>query len=358
MKITKLELKNYRNYETSSIFLNDGLNVIFGKNAQGKTNLLESIFLCSIGKSVRTTKDKDLIRWGQEIAKISLFFNKKQLNRKIDFFVFKNQRKSIKINGMLIHRIGELMGEFNSVYFSPDELRLVKSSPDERRRYMDISLSQFDKKYFYTLNKYNKILAQRNKLLKTGGKNIPETVSIWNEGLSKCGSYIIIQRINFIEKINSYIKKIHLYLTDNSEVLEISYTGITGTDIESIESQLYKSLEKSIDKDISLGYTSTGPHRDDLKIISNNIDIRSFGSQGQQRTCALSLKLAEMEFFNENFGTYPVLLLDDVLSELDKNRKEKLLKYILKFQTILTTTDFNFNIKHSQFLINNGKIQK
>jgi len=358
MKVTKLELKNYRNYENLNIFLNDGLNVIIGKNAQGKTNLLESIFLCSIGKSIRTTKDRDLIKWGQEMAKISLSFNKKQLNRKIDFFIFKNQSKAIKINGMLIHRIGELMGEFNSVYFSPDELRLVKSSPDERRRYMDISLSQFDKKYFYTLNKYNKILTQRNKLLKTGGKNIPETVGIWNEGLSKCGSYIIIQRIKFIEKINSYIKKIHLYLTDDNENLEISYSGLTGADINLTEDQLIKSLEKNIEKDISLGYTSTGPHRDDLKIISNNIDVRSFGSQGQQRTCALSLKLSEMEFFNENFGTYPVLLLDDVLSELDKNRKEKLLKYISKFQTILTTTEFDFNIKHSQFIITGGKIQK
>lgn len=358
MKATKIELKNYRNYSSATLSLKDGLNVLMGKNAQGKTNLLESIFLCSIGKSIRTSKDKDLIKWGEEMAKVTLWFNKNNVNKKIEFFIFKNQSKAIKINGITIHRMGELMGEFNSVYFSPDELRLVKSSPDERRRYMDISLSQYDKRYFYALNKYNKILAQRNKLLKTGGKDISETVGIWNESLAKCGAYIINQRIAFVDKINVFAKNVHSYLTDNQENLEISYAGVMGKDIESIEKKLLSGLEESLEKDLNLGFTTVGPHRDDLKIISNNIDIRYFGSQGQQRTCALSLKLAELDFFNETFSTYPVLLLDDVLSELDKNRKEKLLKYVSKFQTILTTTEFEFDSPHSEYVVENGNIVK
>ena len=239
-----------------------------------------------------------------------------------ELYLFNNQNKAIKIDGIGIKKLGELFGEFNAVYFSPDELKLIKESPDERRRFMDIDLSQFSKQYFYNLSKYNEILAQRNKLLKTtvDPKIIKDTIPIWNEELSKVGANIILDRMSLIDKLKVYAKDIHKYITDNAEELEISYAGFTAKDYESLKTLLLTKYEQALDKDMHLGYTTVGPHRDDIKIVSNGIDLRSFGSQGQQRTAALSLKLAELEVFKDNLGEYPVLLLDDVLSELDDDR--------------------------------------
>lgn len=359
MKITSLELKNYRNYNSQKISFHSGINVLIGKNAQGKTNLLESIFLCSIGKSPRTTKDKDLILWGNSVSKVTLVVNKKSGNKKIDIYLSTSLNKAISINGVPIKRMGELMGEFNSIYFSPDELKLVKDSPDERRRFMDIDLSQFNKNYFYTLNKYNKILSQRNKLLKTAVKkeDVSDTISIWNEQLAVCASFIILQRLELINKLKVYAHDALKFLTNNKEELVLEYSGIVSESEEKLKDILIKEYNKTLEKDIHLGYTTVGPHRDDFKIIVNNIDIRHFGSQGQQRTCALALKLAELEVFNENLGEYPVLLLDDVLSELDTERQTKLLEKIKDVQTIITGTDFKFNIPHKLFVVNNGMVE-
>lgn len=359
MKITSLELKNYRNYNSQKINFNNGINVLVGKNAQGKTNLLESIFLCSIGKSPRTNKDKDLILWGNSLSKISLTVNKKNGNKKIDIYLSTSQNKAISINGVPIKRMGELMGEFNSIYFSPDELKLVKDSPDERRRFMDIDLSQFNKNYFYTLNKYNKILSQRNKLLKTAfhKNDVLDTIGIWNEQLSTCASYIILQRVELINKLKVYAHDTLKFLTNDKEELVLEYSGFVANTTEELKEILIKEYEKSLEKDVHLGYTTVGPHRDDFKIIVNNIDIRHFGSQGQQRTCALALKLAELEVFKENLGEYPVLLLDDVLSELDIERQTKLLEKVKDVQTIITGTDFKFNIPHKLFVVDNGSVE-
>ena len=358
MNINSLELKNFRNYQHQKINFNSGINVFIGKNAQGKTNLLESIFLCSIGKSPRTSKDKDLILWEKEFSKVTITLTKNSGNKKIDLYLLSNQNKTIHINGIPIKRIGELMGEFNSVYFSPDELKLVKESPDERRRFMDIDLSQFNKTYFYTLNKYNKILAQRNKLLKstTDKKVISDTIGIWNEQLSETASFLIVKRLELIDKLKIHANKVLNYLTNNQETLHLEYVGVLTTDTATLKSKLLKEYEKSLDKDIKLGFTTVGPHRDDFKIIVNNIDIRHFGSQGQQRTCALALKLAELEVFKDNFGEYPVLLLDDVLSELDADRQVKLLQYIQPIQTLLSGTNFNFNVPHTTFLVESGHV--
>lgn len=359
MEIKNITLKNYRNYETQNLTLSPGLNVLMGKNAQGKTNLLESVFLCAIGKSPRTTKDKDLILWEQNFAKVSIELNKKSGNKKIEVYLFSNQNKAIKINGLPIKKMGELMGEFNAIYFSPDELKLVKNAPDERRRFMDIDLCQFDKNYFYALNKYNKILLQRNKLLKTSShiNSLKDTILIWNEQLATVGAFIIMKRLALIEQLKVYASQAQKYLTDNNEVLEISYVGIHDNQIENIKNELLKNYESTLEKDFNLGYTSFGPHRDDIKLSVNGIDVRAFGSQGQQRTCALSLKLAELEVFKENIGEYPVLLLDDVLSELDLPRKEKLLNKVKNFQTIITCTDFNYNLPAKKFLVDKGKIE-
>lgn len=359
MKITKLNLSNYRNYENESISFSDNLNVIIGKNAQGKTNLLEAIFLSAIGKSPRTTKDKDLINWNKKFAKISISTTKKIGSHDIDIYLFHNQNKAIKIDKIPIKKISQLLGTLNAIYFSPDELKLIKESPEERRKFMDIDLCQFDKNYYYNLSNYNKTLNQRNKLLKSENPSvIRETLPIWDIELAKSGSKIIMSRLQLIEKLKIFAKDIHFNLTNNQEELKLSYQGITGENTEEIEKILISKLSENIEKDIKLGFTTVGPHRDDIKISSNDIDLRSFGSQGQQRTASLSLKLAELSVFKENLGEYPILLLDDVLSELDENRQNKLLSFVSNIQTIITCTDFNFSIPHTKYYINNGKLEK
>ncbi len=358
MVIKSLQLNNYRNYSNQKIHFNSGLNVLIGQNAQGKTNMLEGVFLCAIGRSPRTTKDKDLIKWGCSFSKITLEVSKKLGNGKIEVYLFNNQNKAIKINSLPIKRMGELMGEFNAIYFSPDELKLVKESPDERRRFMDIDLSQFNKNYFYNLGKYNNILQQRNKLLKVTSdrKVLADTISIWNEQLAEVGCKIIMERIKLIDKLKVYANEVQNYLTENNESLEITYVGMVGNSEQEIKEKLLNGYNMSLEKDMNLGFTTIGPHRDDMKITLNNIDVRHFGSQGQQRTVALALKLAELEVFKDNIGEYPVLLLDDVLSELDTNRKLKLLNRVKNLQTIVTCTSFNYDIPATKFIIENGTI--
>jgi len=360
MKILSLELKNFRNYNNQTVNFSDGINVLTGKNAQGKTNLLDAVFLCSIGKSPRTNKDKELIMWNKELSKVLLNLNKKSGNKKIEIYISSKINKTIKINSMPIKRMGELMGEFNSIYFSPDELKLVKESPDQRRRFMDIDLCQFSKTYFYTLNNYNKILQQRNKLLKStkSAADICDSIEIWNEQLAKHASFIIIKRIELINKLKIYANEILLYLTDNKENLQLEYSGFYLPEQEELKKLLLQKYKETLEKDILLRYTTIGPHKDDIKIIVNNIDIRHYGSQGQQRTCALALKLAELEVFNSTIGEYPVLLLDDVLSELDSDRQLKLLNRVKNVQTLITCTGFNYQIPHTQFEIVNGAINK
>jgi len=357
MLIKKLNLTNFRNYSNQTIEFSPNLNVIIGKNAQGKTNLLEAVFLCAIGRSPRTTKDKDLIKWQSTFSKISLEINKKIGTKTIDLYLFTNQNKAIKIDSIGIKKIGQLFGTFNAIYFSPDELKLIKESPDERRRFMDIDLCQFDKNYYYNLSNYNSILQQRNKLLKTPDTSIlKDTITIWNEQLATFGAKIILARLELIEKLKGIVYKVHKNLTSDQEELIIEYQGYTAETENDLKILLLKKYDENIDKDIKLGFTTVGPHRDDIKIVSNGIDLRSFGSQGQQRTASLSLKLAELEVFKENLGEYPVLLLDDVLSELDSTRQTKLLEFISPIQTLLTCTDFDFNINHKKLYIENGKL--
>lgn len=358
MKIKSINITNFRNYTNQVVNFDSGLNVIIGKNAQGKTNLLESIFICAIGRSPRTTKDKDLIKWESTYAKISLDIERKLGKKEIDIYLFNNQNKAIKIDKIGIKRIGQLMGNFNAIYFSPDELKLIKESPDERRKFMDIDLCQFDKNYFYTLSNYNQVLQQRNKLLKTTNESaLKDTISIWNDQLATHGAKLIMARLKLVENLKSKVYDIHKFLTNDKEEMQISYQGYTAETENDLKLLLLKKYDENIDKDIKLGYTTVGPHRDDIKIDSNGIDLRSFGSQGQQRTAALSLKLAELSVFKDNIGEYPVLLLDDVLSELDMDRQTKLLEFVKPIQTILTCTEFGIDIPHTKFVIESGKLK-
>lgn len=360
MHIDSIKLRNYRNYKQCNINLGSKLNVFVGDNAQGKTNLLESIFFASIGKSPRTNKEKDVLLWGEKQANIDIEVIKKFSKSRISMFILRNDKKTIKINNIPIRKIGDLMGELVVVYFSPDEIKLVKEAPNDRRRFMDIDISQMDKNYFYLLLRYEKILNQRNKLLKETQNFdvLKRTISIWDEQLSKIASKIILTRLNFVQKLNEYANEIHKKITDGKENIFLSYQGVHCNNEELIEKKIAEELLNNLEKDFNLKYTTIGPHRDDIKITINDIDIRNFGSQGQQRLATLTIKLAELKLFKEEIGENPILLLDDVLSELDENRQKQFLLQIKDIQTILTCTNFPYPLEKQDklFFIKNGCI--
>jgi DNA replication and repair protein RecF len=341
LKIKKLTLKNYRNYENASIVFDDGLTIITGKNAQGKTNLLESIYFLAIAKSLRVSKEKHLIKETAERATINATILKQIGNVDIKIILDSKTKKTIKINDTPVSRVAELLGNLNAVYFSPDEMKLIKESPENRRRFLDVAISQINKHYFYSLLKYEKILSHRNKLLKQGRtlEDIKPSLEIFTTQLINEGAYIITMRKKFVESLLPFVQKTHLYISDG-ENLDIKYLTTAGETIEEVKENLDKVFAKGLEKDFLQRTTTNGPHRDDIKITLDGKDIKLFGSQGQQRTATLSLKLAECEILKERSGDYPVLLLDDVLSELDENRRKKLLNFSKKMQTILTCTEF------------------
>ena len=361
MQIKNIKLDNFRNYKQLNITLASGLNIFIGNNAQGKTNLLESIYYCSIGKSTKTSRDKELIKWGETKSKVKVEVERQFYTNNIEIIICEKEKKTIKINEIPIKRIGELMGELTVIFFSPDEIRLIKDAPQDRRRFMDIDISQISRNYFYLLCRYDKILNQRNKLLKftKDFEALKDAISIWDEQLSDIASKIIFWRIKFIDKLSKPAYDIHKFITNGKEELKVTYQGITGTSEQEIKEKIQKALTQNIQKDYELGYTTVGPHRDDLKVVINNIDIRSFGSQGQQRLATLSLKLAELDLFKKERNEMPVLLLDDVLSELDETRQQNLLKIIKDVQTIITCTKYDYPLKENDkiFRIENGSVK-
>lgn len=337
MYIKNLYLKNFRNYELLSLELNQGVNIFIGDNAQGKTNILEGIYYCSLGKSHRTNKDKELINWNAKDAFISTFVCRDRLDKKIDIKIFKEGKKGIRINSIKLTNISDLIGIFNVVIFSPEDLKIVKESPSYRRKFMDIELCKLSKKYYYNLVQYNKVLNDRNTVLrKWNGKNI-DIIEIYDRQISKFGSFIINERVKYISKLNQKSKVIHKDITSNMEEIEFKYSTPL-KDFDNTEKELFSLLTQNRNKDIDNRITSIGPHRDDFSININNIDARKFGSQGQQRTSVLSIKFASLEIIKDVIGEYPVLLLDDVLSELDLSRQRYILNSIKKVQTIITCT--------------------
>ncbi len=354
MEITKIQLFSYRSYLKQEFEFKSGLNVICGKNAQGKTNLLEAVYFCVVGKSFRASREKEVITIDKDIAKIKVFIKKKTGTSTVEIIFSRNNKKTVKINGIPIKKISELLGEFNGIFFSPDELKLIKESPEDRRRFMDIDISQTTKQYFYILSRYNEVLQNRNKQLKTDipFDELKNIMQIWNEQLADCALKISKYRQNFVLSLAPYAKKAHAYLTDNAEDLEVEYVGIK----EQTKEDIIKKLESNLEKDLQLGYTSYGIHRDDIKVIVNGIDVRTYGSQGQQRTCALALKLAELSIIENVTHSKPVLLLDDVLSELDEGRKKKLLEYCQNTQTLITCTSFDYDVPHNLIQIHKEEV--
>lgn len=357
MKVTNLELNNFRNYTNSKIILNDGLNFIVGKNAQGKTNLLESLYLISVGKSPKNSKDKQIIKFGQEKAKIGVDFLTVAGNKNIQMCLDKNDKKSIKINNLNILKLTELVGTLSVVYFSPDELKLIKEVPEDRRSFLDVSISQFDKPYLYSLLRYNRILKMRNQILKSvdSPDSKREQLKLFTPQLVETAEKIIEKRLNFIEKLKIIAKNIHKTITID-ENLDISYSYNKKDDL-SIKDDLTKEFDRVIEKELELGYTCIGPHRDDIIFKINNLDCKNFASQGQQRTVALVVKLSLMEVIKEEIGEYPILLLDDVLSELDDNRQNRLLELTTKYQTLISCTNLpRTDLKCSVVKIENGRV--
>lgn len=335
MYIKNIMLVNYRNYENLQIKLNENVNVFIGDNAQGKTNVLESVYYGAFAKSHRTSKDKELINWNKDKAYISLLVGKERLDKRIDINILKDGKKAIKVNGVKVNKIGELFGIFNVVMFSPEDLKVIKEAPNLRRRLLDMELSQINKKYYFNLVQYNKILNERNMLLKNN-KFSEEMLEIYDYQLVEHADYIISKRLEYIDKVNFYGKEIHKDITTEKENIEFKYS--CNVNLENYKANYLKKLQDNIKRDREKGITSVGPHRDDFNVYVNDIDVKTFGSQGQQRTAILTMKFSSLKIIKEITGEYPVLLLDDVLSELDLNRKKYILSTIQGIQTIITCT--------------------
>ena len=348
MYIESIELKNYRNYEYLYIELDPATNILYGDNAQGKTNILEAAYLCGTTKSHRGSRDREIIRFRQEEAHIRMMVRRDGISRKIDVHLKKNKSKGIAVDGIPIKKASELFGIVNLVFFSPEDLNIIKNGPGERRRFLDMELCQLDKIYLQDLTAYHQVLNQRNRLLKdiSFSPRLADTLDVWDMQLVHYGKKIIGARKRFLEELNGMIQELHASLTGGREQIYLDYEP-------NVEQELFEErLAAARDRDLKLKQSSVGPHRDDFCVKVNDIDIRKYGSQGQQRTAALSLKLSELSLVKKMIGESPVLLLDDVLSELDGNRQNYLLQSIHQIQTLITCTGLD------EFVSNRFEINK
>ena len=358
MIIKSIELSDYRNYDHLSMEFSPGTNILFGDNAQGKTNILEAIYVSATTKSHKGSKDRDIINFNKEEAHVRTVIEKEKVESRIDMHLRKNKTKGLAIDGQRVKKAADLIGLCNIVFFSPEDLGIIKNGPSERRRFVDMELCQLDSFYFYNLSNYNKIVEQRNSLLKDMSFNsgLKDTLNIWDMQLVSYGSKIIERRKLFVEQLEEIIEGIHLNLSGGNEKIRIQYEP--DVEIESFEDQLRASQER----DIRSKMTNVGPHRDDFSFLIGDIDIRKFGSQGQQRTAALSLKLSEIELVKKITKDTPILLLDDVLSELDSNRQNYLLNSIGDIQTIITCTGLEEFVNNrfeidKVFKVTNGSVE-
>ncbi len=359
MIIKSIDLKNFRNYEIEHIEFDERTNIFYGDNAQGKTNVLEAVFISGTTKSHKGSKDLEVINFNSDEAHIKTIIERKGIEYRIDMHIKKNKSKGIAVNGVPVKKALDLYGIVNIIFFSPEDLNIIKNSPSGRRKFMDMELCQLDKIYAGNLINYNKAVEQRNRLLKDiyFMPDLKDTLDVWDSQIVKFGNEIIAARRNFIKKVNEIIFPIHYKLSGGREELTIQYEP-------SVEEELFMdSLCRYRDRDIKLKMTEVGPHRDDVIFMINGIDIRKYGSQGQQRTTALSLKLAEIDLVKEITGDKPILLLDDVLSELDGNRQNYLLNSINDVQTIVTCTGLDEFINNrfsinSIFKVVDGKVFK
>lgn len=370
MRIKKIQAENFRNLENIKIEFSDGINIIYGNNAQGKTNIIEAIYVFSFGKSFRATKEIELLKFDKDYFLSKIDIIKKDRDTEMSFGFDKiTNKKMIKINGVIQKKVSDIIGKLNIVVFKPEDIKIVTDSPTIRRKYIDFVISSISKSYLDNITKYKKVLEERNNLLKEikirfkGSKKLLEIdqnlLDVYDKLLSKLNIDIYNERNKIINKLNTYIYDIHLKLTENytkSENLHIKYVSNVAEDIE----KMYNNLSKSRLNDISKGYTSLGIHRDDYIISINSLDVSIYGSQGQKKSSIISLKLSELKVIEEVIGEKPVLLLDDYMSELDEKRRLKFLDIIEDIQIIITTTH-KISIEgkeNTYFYVDNGKIER
>lgn len=365
MIVEELKLINYRNYKELQLQFHPRLNILVGENAQGKTNILEAIYVAAIGKSFRTNKDQEMIKMLTENAYIKVKVNKLVDKIDIEVILDNHVNKRIKVNKLSLTKYSDLLGKLNVVLFSPEDLKIIKEGPSERRRFLNNEISQMFPKYYYTLSQYNKILQQRNKILKDyKGKKFD--LDIWDQQLVHYGGWLMIYRKNFIKKIGLLAKLMHRKITEGLESLEIYYDANVkvkeNDELKEIKSNFIDQLKKYKEMEERRGLTLVGPHRDDVIFKINGFDIKNYGSQGQQRTAVLSLKLSELELIKGEVGEYPILLLDDVMSELDVKRQNYLIQNLKNVQTFITTTITEpLNIKNHEdskiFTVSKGEVR-
>ncbi len=368
MIVKNLKIKDYRNFNDVDIDLHPVLNIFMGNNGQGKTNLLESIYLSSIGRTFRLNSENELIKFNENMSKIEVSAIKNNQNIKIRLLLEKNKKKQVLINGVRLDKTSEMIGILNNVIFTPDDLKIIKGSPIERRKFINIDISQVKPKYKYLLNNYKKITTARNNILKNyyTNKQNKDIINIWNDYLVNIGTDLICYRNEYINNLKKYAVGIYSDLSGNKEIFDLSYScnigNIATMDKNGIKELFKDKINTNMEQEIQKKTTLYGPHKDDIIIKINNKECKYFASQGQQRSAILALKLSEIEIIKEEIGEYPILLLDDVLSELDNNRKGYLINYIKGIQTVITTTDDNDlknltqNYDKKLYYINDGKI--
>lgn len=354
MYVKKLALLNYRNYGKTLVEFKNGTNVIYGPNGIGKTNLLEAIYFLSYSRSHRNSLEADLIEFNKEFAKISASVNVKNSDKIIEVGLFKNKNKQISVNKVAITKTSDLLGFLNVVMFCPENLRIVKGSPKERRRTIDMGMCRFGRKYLKVLLNYHKILEQRNKILKTDAES--DVLDVFTEQLASCGAELYTVRKNYIKKLSEKADIIHKEICGDTLSLEYK-SGIYIENEENLQLSFLNELENNLEKDKFSKVTMCGCHRDDFKIYINGIEAKTFASQGQQRTAAIAIKMAELELLKEFYGETPVLLLDDVLSELDNDRQNYILNKIKGAQVIITCTEADKFINENVNLIDAEKLR-
>lgn len=347
MHINNIFLLNYRNYEQQSIELDKGINIFYGQNAQGKTNIIESVYMASTGKSHRTQKDSEIIKWGCTESKVKISYDRDGSNNDIEIYLSKSAKKSVKLNGVKLTKLGDLIGNLNTVIFSPDHMKIIKEGPIERRRFMDIILCQIKPGYYHNLSQYLKVLEQRNNLLNEAFENqsVLSTIDIWDEQLVNYGTKVMNERMLFLDKLDVYAKETHSEITNGKEKLKLRYKSFSKNDHineKELKECYYRELKNSLSMDVRRGITHIGPHRDDIYIFIDGKEVKNYGSQGQQRTSLLSLKISELKYMDYEMSVLPVLLLDDVFSELDVERQKYLVNFIKNVQTVITCTDVGY----------------
>lgn len=344
MKIKSVKLVSFRNYDYQIVDFPMQITLVSGTNGQGKTNLVESIFVAATTKSPRTSNMSELVKDGSAETLVEILLDRKFGQMNLSFTINAKGEKKFFINSNPVSKMSDVFGNLVVVYFSPDDLKIVSASPDKRRDFMDTDISELSGSYYNLIQRYNKVLLQRNKLLKTERDRalLLAQIGVWDEQLAQIASLIIKTRKSFIEKLKVPAKEALKYISSSKDDLEIEYVGVKGTSAEEIKEELLKSLKFNLERDIELGYTSVGPHRDDIYFGLNGKDARNFASQGQQRSIVLALKFAELEIFEKELGEEPILVLDDVFSELDTTRQRRLYEKMSKYQTIITGTQFKF----------------